>query len=65
MAVNPAFSALMPNLLQSGKYSDLTIVCGSDRYAVHKSIVCVMSSVIAAPFEDHAAFRVPESLPDF
>jgi hypothetical protein len=30
----------MKSLLQTGKHSDFTIVCGDDTHKVHKSIVC-------------------------
>ncbi len=31
------------SLLEAGKYSDLTIVCGMKRYAVHRAIICSRS----------------------
>jgi hypothetical protein len=31
------------SLLKNGKYSDFVIVCGSDTYDVHKSVVCARS----------------------
>jgi hypothetical protein len=34
------FRESMKSLLQTGKHSDFTIVCGDDTYKVHKSIVC-------------------------
>lgn len=35
-------------LFETGAYSDLTITCGEDRYAVHKAIVCTRSPFFAA-----------------
>jgi hypothetical protein len=35
-------------LHESGAYSDLTIVCGSDTYNVHKAIICPQSSFFRA-----------------
>ncbi|KAF5545450.1 kelch repeat BTB domain-containing protein [Fusarium phyllophilum] len=37
----------LPGMLKSGKYSDLTIVCGNNRYRVHKTILCVRSKFFA------------------
>ncbi|KAI9657325.1 MAG: hypothetical protein M1821_003005 [Bathelium mastoideum] len=33
----------MATLLQDGKFSDLTVACGTQKYAVHKAIVCSRS----------------------
>ncbi|CAG7557990.1 unnamed protein product [Fusarium equiseti] len=41
-------TACRGSLLDSGKYTDLTIICGRDRYAVHKAIVCTQSRFFAA-----------------
>ncbi|KAF5989215.1 kelch repeat BTB domain-containing protein [Fusarium coicis] len=30
-------------MLKSGKYSDLTIICGNNRYQVHRNILCARS----------------------
>ncbi|RGP74637.1 amino acid transport gap1 [Fusarium sporotrichioides] len=38
----------LSKLLKTGAYSDLTITCGTDKYAVHKAIVCSRSSFFAA-----------------
>ncbi|KAJ4006073.1 hypothetical protein NW752_001320 [Fusarium irregulare] len=38
----------MSCLLEEGKYSDLTIECGEDTYAVHKAIICTRSPFFAA-----------------
>ncbi|RBR11257.1 uncharacterized protein FIESC28_09141 [Fusarium coffeatum] len=37
----------MSNLLEEGKYSDVTITCGNDTYAVHKAIICPRSPFFA------------------
>lgn len=34
-------------LLDTGKYSDLTIICGDKKFKVHRSSVCVQSKPIA------------------
>ncbi|KAI9778216.1 MAG: hypothetical protein M1839_008333 [Geoglossum umbratile] len=36
------------SLFQSGKYSDLTITCGSEIFKVHRSVVCPRSQFFAA-----------------
>ncbi|CZR45755.1 uncharacterized protein FPRO_15069 [Fusarium proliferatum ET1] len=33
----------LPAMLKTGKYSDLTIVCGNNRYRVHRNIICARS----------------------
>ncbi|KAM0234351.1 hypothetical protein ACHAP5_010117 [Fusarium lateritium] len=38
----------LAKLLDTGDYSDLTIICGKDRYKVHKAIVCPRSSFFKA-----------------
>lgn len=38
----------LSNLVQSGKYSDLTVTCGSHTRQLHKAVVCAQSSVFAA-----------------
>lgn len=35
-------------LLETGKYSDLTIKCGDRSFKVHKALVCLKSAVVAA-----------------
>ena len=32
-----------PRLFECGKYSDLTIVCNSKKYSVHRAIICSRS----------------------
>ncbi len=39
---NELMSALA-TLLEAGKYSDLTIICGEKRYAVHRAVICSRS----------------------
>lgn len=39
---NELMSALA-TLLEAGKYSDLTIVCGERRWAVHRAVICSRS----------------------
>jgi hypothetical protein len=39
----PQFSAL----LGSGKYSDLTLTCGSRSWKVHKGVICLQSDFFA------------------
>ena len=47
--VNPSIPsnfppAKCPRLLESGKYSDLTITCGSKGYPVHRALLATRSS---------------------
>jgi len=39
----PGLILLSLSLLTSGDYSDFVITCGSDKYHVHKAIVCSQS----------------------
>jgi hypothetical protein len=32
------------DLVENNKYSDLLIICGSDRYPVHRAIICPRSA---------------------
>ncbi|KAF2454058.1 hypothetical protein BDY21DRAFT_291794 [Lineolata rhizophorae] len=52
---NELMSALS-TLLEAGKYSDLSIVCGSKRYAVHRAIICSRSGFFdgacSSPFRE-------------
>ncbi|KAF2676503.1 hypothetical protein K458DRAFT_182134 [Lentithecium fluviatile CBS 122367] len=41
------------SLVQSNKYADLLIICGGDRYPVHRAIVCPRSTF----FEEHCEPR--------
>ncbi|KAJ6785135.1 hypothetical protein PWT90_08155 [Aphanocladium album] len=47
----PAQSLYLAELLDSGRYSDLTIICHEQQFKVHKAVVCAQSDVIAKPFE--------------
>ncbi|KAI0474416.1 BTB/POZ protein [Xylaria cf. heliscus] len=42
---------LLANLLSSGDYSDLTLLCEDQEFRVHKNIVCSQSPVLAAAFK--------------
>ncbi|PVI05416.1 hypothetical protein DM02DRAFT_725114 [Periconia macrospinosa] len=48
---NEALRSGLESLYLSGKYSDLTIVCGDDVYPVHKAIICPRSDFFAAAVE--------------
>ncbi|QGI70651.1 hypothetical protein CEK26_002985 [Fusarium fujikuroi] len=37
------YSKDLPAMLKTGQYSDLTIVCGNNRYRVHRNIICARS----------------------
>ncbi|OCK75339.1 hypothetical protein K432DRAFT_466403 [Lepidopterella palustris CBS 459.81] len=41
------FMITIQGLLSSGEYSDFTITCGDDTYAVHKAIICPRSDFFA------------------
>lgn len=43
-AHNPAHFS---TLLASGKYSDLTLTCGTRHWKVHKSVLCLQSDFFA------------------
>lgn len=47
-------------LMHTGKYSDLMLVCAGQEFRVHKMIVCSQSSVIAAAVD--GSFEVLPSL---
>lgn len=38
---------LLSGLLGSGKYSDLTLTCGSQIWKVHKGVMCLQSDFFA------------------
>ena len=43
-------------ILQSAKYSDLTVRCGSEEFKIHRAIVCPRSTFFAAACDGQ--FRV-------
>ncbi|KAI1113037.1 BTB/POZ protein [Nemania sp. NC0429] len=45
------FTSIGPRLLESGEFSDFILVCGDEKFSVHKNIVCAQSPVIAAAME--------------
>lgn len=49
-------------LLKSGQYSDLILVCDGREFKVHRSYVCIVSSVIAEKCKDAAKVRVIKNL---
>lgn len=55
-APNNELMSALATLLEAGKYSDLTIVCGMKRYAVHRAIVCSRSGFFdgacSSPFRE-------------
>ncbi|KAF2492698.1 hypothetical protein BU16DRAFT_529000 [Lophium mytilinum] len=45
--LNPSYRALysgMISIIEKNKYSDLLVICGSDRYPVHRAVVCPRST---------------------
>ncbi|PQE26683.1 BTB POZ domain protein [Rutstroemia sp. NJR-2017a BBW] len=44
----PTISTLLATILDSGRYSDLTIKCGNKVFKVHRNIVCLQSKPLAA-----------------
>ncbi|CAG7965196.1 unnamed protein product [Penicillium nalgiovense] len=44
----PDLQPLLQSLLESGRYSDLTISCEGRKFAVHRAIVCCQSSFFGA-----------------
>ena len=45
------------SLVEENKYSDLIIICGSDRYPVHRAIVCPRATWIMMKCEELADER--------
>ncbi|KAM0427820.1 hypothetical protein ACHAPT_007277 [Fusarium lateritium] len=57
MAPAAVNNAMLSDLLQTGKFSDCTIVCQGKEFKLHKIIVCAQSSVIAATLEKASRMR--------
>lgn len=38
--------------MESGDYSDLTILCGNEKFSVHKVLVCSQSRALAAAMKN-------------
>src|SRR5947207_15393716 len=51
----------MLGLLESGKYSDLTLTCGDDEYRVHRAIVCPHSAFFEAACGGDFAINYPST----
>jgi len=53
---NTELMSALATLLEAGKYSDLTILCGDKRYAVHRAIICSRSGFFdgacSSPFRE-------------
>lgn len=43
----PLHATKLSTLLESGKYSDLTLKCGSRNWKAHKSVLCIQSDFFA------------------
>lgn len=43
----PLHATKLSTLLESGKYSDLTLYCGSRKWKAHKSVLCIQSDFFA------------------
>ena len=50
---------LLSGLLGSGKYSDLTLTCGSRSWKVHKGVLCLQSDFFAKACDGN--FKVGDS----
>jgi hypothetical protein len=59
----PIDDAVLAQLLQTGKYSDMTLVCAGKEFKLHRNIVCPQSSVIAAAVD--GSFKVWSKLRKF
>ena len=46
--------------MESGEYSDLTIVCEDQKFSVHKVVVCCQSKVLAAAMKK--GFKVMQKI---
>lgn len=51
----------MGDLLKTGKYSDMRLVCEGRTFKVHKMVVCLQSPVLAAAIDGQFEVR-PQSL---
>ena len=46
--VDKEINLIQIRILDSGEYSDLRILCGDEKFLVHKVVVCSQSKVLAA-----------------
>ena len=44
-------NGMLSELLQTGKFSDCTIICQGKEFKLHKVVVCAQSPIIAAALE--------------
>ncbi len=49
-------------LLKSGKFSDITVVCGASSYMVHRAVVCPRSTFFEAACKEGFAVSTSVSL---
>ncbi|KAF2843154.1 hypothetical protein M501DRAFT_1053922 [Patellaria atrata CBS 101060] len=64
--ITPSYMALydgIVSLAEENKYSDLTVICGSDRFLVHRAIVCSRSAWFAEKCQKTIGDRKDYSCP--